>query len=207
MRKVIVLLTLVIVVVFPLTACTNSREDSSAALTARKASAQINTDNLMDIYFAGGCFWGVEEYFSRIPGVYDVTSGYANGYTKNPTYMEVSFMDTGHAETIHVQYDPDIVCLKTLTEQFFKIIDPISLNKQGNDIGVQYRSGVYYINESDKTVIQSVFDIEQQKYKSQIVTELLPLENYYLAEQYHQDYLKKNPNGYCHVDFSTLDDL
>jgi peptide methionine sulfoxide reductase msrA/msrB len=207
MRKAIVLLTLVITVVFPLTACTNSREDSSAALAARKASAQINTDNLMDIYFAGGCFWGVEEYFSRIPGVYDVTSGYANGYTKNPTYIEVSIMGTGHAETIHVQYDPDIVSLKMLTEQFFKIIDPISLNKQGNDIGVQYRSGVYYTNEADKAVIQSVFDAEQKKYTSQIVTELLPLENYYLAEQYHQDYLKKNPNGYCHVDFSTLDDL
>jgi len=207
MRKAIFFLTLVIAVVFSLTACANSRADSSAALTARKASVQINTDNLVDIYFAGGCFWGVEEYFSRIPGVYDVTSGYANGNTENPTYEEVSYKGTGHAETIHVRYDPDIVSLKTLTEQFFKIIDPISLNKQGNDIGVQYRSGVYYSNEADKAVIQSVFDAEQKKYTSQIVTELLPLEQHYLAEQYHQDYLKKNPNGYCHVDFSTLDDL
>ncbi len=170
-------------------------------------TVQINKDNLQDIYFAGGCFWGVEEYFSRIPGVYDVTSGYANGNTENPTYEEVCYQNTGHAETVHLQYDPDIVSLKTLTEQFFKIINPLTINQQGNDVGSQYRTGVYYTNKADKSVIQEVFDSEQQKYDRDIEVELLPLEHYYLAEDYHQDYLQKNPGGYCHIDFSSLDDV
>jgi len=160
--------------------------------------------NIKDIYFAGGCFWGVEEYFSRISGVYDVTSGYANGTTENPTYKDVCFNKSGHAETVHVQYNPDIVSLQTLTGQFFKIIDPISINKQGNDAGVQYRTGVYYTDGADLEVIQEVFNAEQQKYNNKIAVELMPLEHFYVAEEYHQDYLRKNPNGYCHVDFSSL---
>lgn len=172
-----------------------------------KNTIRINTDNLKDIYFAGGCFWGVEEYFSRIPGVYGVTSGYANGTTENPTYEEVCYRNTGHAETVHVQYDPAIISLKTLTRQFFKIIDPTSINRQGNDRGDQYRSGVYYTDEADKEIIRSVFDEVRRNYKNKIVTELVPLQHYYLAEDYHQDYLEKNPKGYCHIDFSSLDDI
>jgi len=167
----------------------------------------INIEKLKDIYFAGGCFWGVEEYFSRIPGVYDVTSGYANGNTENPSYNEVCFNNTGHAETIHVRYDPGLVSLNTLTVQFFKIIDPLSLNKQGNDAGVQYRTGVYYTDESDIEELKALFSSQQKKYKRKIAVELLPLKNYYLAEDYHQDYLKKNPSGYCHIDFSSLAEL
>ncbi len=167
----------------------------------------INTDNLKEIYFAGGCFWGVEEYFSRIPGVYEVVSGYANGNTENPSYEEVCHNNTGHAETVHIEYDPALVNLKTLTEHFFKIINPISKNRQGNDVGSQYRTGVYYTDETDLPILQEVFTAEQQKYDKPIVTELIPLENFYEAEDYHQDYLQKNPNGYCHVDFSSLDDL
>lgn len=172
-----------------------------------KNTIRINTDNLKDIYFAGGCFWGVEEYFSRIPGVYEVTSGYANGATENPTYEEVCYHNTGHAETVHVQYDPTIISLKTLTRQFFRIIDPTSINRQGNDRGDQYRSGVYYTDEADREIIRSVFDEVQRNYKDKIVTELAPLQHYYLAEDYHQDYLEKNPGGYCHIDFSSLDDI
>ncbi|MCL2136792.1 MAG: peptide-methionine (S)-S-oxide reductase MsrA [Coriobacteriia bacterium] len=164
-------------------------------------------DNLKEIYFAGGCFWGVERYFSLIPGVIDATSGYANGSTENPSYEEVCYLDTGHAETVRVLYDPSIVSLQRLTEQFFKIIDPLSLNKQGNDEGKQYRSGVYYTDQADRLVVQEVFEAVQQNYAQAIVTELLPLVNYYLAEDYHQDYLEKNPHGYCHIDFSSLDDL
>ncbi len=185
-----------------------AEETSMAEETGGNEEAvQIKKDNLKDIYFAGGCFWGVEEYFSRIPGVYDVTSGYANGTTENPTYGEVCYQNTGHAETVHVQYDPDVVSLKTLTEQFFKIINPLTKDRQGNDVGSQYRTGVYYMDEADKEVIQKVFDLEQQKYDQKIAVELLPLEHYYLAEDYHQDYLKKNPGGYCHIDFSSLDDV
>ena len=167
----------------------------------------ISTDNLKDIYFAGGCFWGVESYFSRMPGVYDVTVGYANGNTKNPTYEDVSYRNTGHAETVHVQYAPEMINLKTLTEHFFKIINPISVNKQGNDVGSQYRTGIYYVDEADRETIAAVMGLEQQKYEKPIVTELLPLSNYYLAEEYHQDYLVKNPNGYCHISFDSLSDL
>ena len=163
----------------------------------------INTSNLKDIYFAGGCFWGVEEYFSRIPGVYDVTSGYANGNTDNPTYEDVIYNGTGHAETVHVQYDPDIVSLKTLTEQFFCIIDPLSINRQGNDVGSQYRTGVYYTDATDVTVIKAVVNTEQQYYDREIAVEVLPLMHYCLAEEYHQDYLKKNPGGYCHIDLEN----
>jgi len=189
----------------PLTAATMLF--TAACSTNTVTSNGMSTDNVKDIYYAGGCFWGVEEYFSRIPGVYDATTGYANGITANPTYEEVCSGNVGHAETVHVRYNPDIINLKTLTAQFFKIINPLSVNRQGNDIGSQYRTGVYYTNESDKAIIQSVFDTEQHKYAQKIATELLPLKNYYLAEEYHQDYLKKNPNGYCHVDFRSLDDI
>lgn len=165
-----------------------------------------DTGNLRDIYFAGGCFWGVEEYFSRIPGVYDATSGYANGCTENPSYKEVCSQGTGHAETVHVRYDSDIVSLAALTRHFFKIIDPLSRDRQGNDIGSQYRSGVYYVDGSDRAIIQAVFDEVQKNYHRKIATELEPLEHYYLAEEYHQDYLARNPGGYCHIDFSSLED-
>ena len=205
MKKAIILTAILIWSVFFTAACKTANAADNKSVTENKEfqEVKINMDNLKDIYFAGGCFWGVEEYFSRIPGVYDVTSGYANGSSENPSYEDVCG-GIGHAETIHVQYDPSIISLKTLTEQFFKITDPLSVNKQGNDRGVQYRTGVYYTDESDKDVIQAVFDAEQQKYDKKIAVELLPLENFYLAEEYHQDYLKKNPNGYCHIDFGSL---
>ncbi|MCL1981448.1 MAG: peptide-methionine (S)-S-oxide reductase MsrA [Proteobacteria bacterium] len=162
---------------------------------------------LRDMYFAGGCFWGVEEYFSRIPGVHEVTVGYANGAKENPTYEEVCSGRTGHAETVHVRYDPNGVSLKTLAEQFFKIIDPTSGNRQGNDVGSQYRTGMYYVNDADKMILAAVMADEQKKNDQPLTVELLPLKNYYLAEAYHQDYLKKNPGGYCHISFDSLKDL
>ncbi|MDR1976890.1 MAG: peptide-methionine (S)-S-oxide reductase MsrA [Campylobacteraceae bacterium] len=163
--------------------------------------------NLQEIYFAGGCFWGVGEYFSRIKGVSGVTVGYANGVTSNPTYKDVCEGETKYAETAHITYDPAIVTLQTLTRQFFKIIDPTSLNRQGNDVGTQYRTGIYYTREDDKEVVFKVIQEEQKRFSKPIVVELLPLLNYYLAEEYHQDYLKKNPNGYCHITFESLKDL
>lgn len=162
---------------------------------------------LRDIYFAGGCFWGVEEYFSRIPGVHDVTVGYANGTKENPTYEEVCSGRTGHAETAHVRYDPNLVGLQTLAEQFFKIIDPFSLNRQGNDVGSQYRTGMYYVHEEDKPVLAAVMADAQKTYGKQPAVELLPLKTYFPAEEYHQDYLKKNPGGYCHINFDSLKDI
>ena len=158
--------------------------------------------NLHHIWLAGGCFWGVEAYFARILGVAKTTVGYANGKTDNPTYHDID--RTGHAETIEVSFDPSRIRLEELLVYYFNIIDPTAKNRQGNDVGTQYRTGIYYQDEADQLIIQAVIANEQKKYNNPIVTEVKPLQNYSLAEEYHQDYLEKNPNGYCHIDFSSL---
>ncbi len=162
--------------------------------------------NLSTIYLAGGCFWGVEEYMSRIAGVYDATSGYANGKTENPSYEDVIYQGTGHAETVRVLYDPNVVTLDELLTKFFKVVDPTSLNKQGNDVGTQYRSGIYYENDVDKELAMKHVEMLADSYEEEIVVEVIPLEHFYDAEEYHQDYLKKNVDGYCHIDMSVLND-
>ncbi len=163
--------------------------------------------SLREIYFAGGCFWGVEEYFSRIPGVVETSVGYANGSTKNPDYRSVCSGRTGHAETVRLLYDPQRVSLATLTRQFFTIINPLSVNRQGNDVGSQYRTGIYYSHAPDREELAALMAEVQAGYQQRLAVELLPLHNYWPAEEYHQDYLKKNPGGYCHIDFSSLEDL
>lgn len=154
------------------------------------------------IVLAGGCFWGVEEYISRINGVIDTEVGYANGNRKNPTYEQVCTGTTGHAEAVKVEYDENNLPLYTLLKKFFSIIDPTIENRQGPDRGTQYRTGIYYIDENEKDTILKVVQEEQKKYHKKIVTEIEPLNSFYEAEEYHQDYLKKNPNGYCHIDLS-----
>jgi methionine-S-sulfoxide reductase len=157
---------------------------------------------LKEIYFAGGCFWGVEEYFSRIDGVVETKVGYANGIKENPTYEEVCTGTTRHAETVYIRYDESVISLEELLTKFFNIIDPTSLNRQGGDIGNQYRTGIYYVDDNDKDVITNYIEKIRNNYKQKIVTEVSPLNCFYLAEEYHQKYLKKNPNGYCHIDLS-----
>ncbi|MCK9254080.1 MAG: peptide-methionine (R)-S-oxide reductase MsrB [Clostridiales bacterium] len=164
-----------------------------------------SNSRLADIWLAGGCFWGVQAYMARVPGVAETSVGYANGLTDNPSYEDVCRRNTGHAETVHVRYDPDRISLRDLLGYFFQIIDPTSLNRQGNDVGSQYRTGIYYLDQADLPAIQSVLAEEQKKYKRQIMTEVELLRRYDLAEAYHQDYLEKNPNGYCHVRFDSLD--
>ena len=156
------------------------------------------------IYLAGGCFWGTQAYFERLKGVTDALCGYANGKTANPTYEQVCRDNTGHAETVLVEYDPDLISLEKLLTEFFKNIDPTTKNRQGNDIGSQYRSGIYFVDEADAPVIQGFIASKQQDFTSPIVTEVLPLSNFYPAEAYHQHYLDKNPNGYCHVDLGLI---
>ncbi len=156
------------------------------------------------IYLAGGCFWGVEAYFSKLPGVVNTLAGYANGNTLRPTYKSVSTGKTGYAETVLVEYDPEKISLSELLEHFFSIINPTSLNKQGHDAGEQYRTGIYYTDKADKTVIDRVIEGESVKYSLPIVTEVEELKNFHAAEKYHQKYLEKNPNGYCHVDLSPV---
>lgn len=191
---------------------TDSTSGSLKATASSKYPANPNDNltfdenNLKDIYLAGGCFWGVEAYMDRVYGVYDVTSGYANGTTENPTYEEVITGKTGHAETVHVRYDPERTDLTTILDHFFTIIDPTSLNKQGNDRGTQYRSGVFFTDPAEQAVIEKVVNEQQKRYDDPIVTEVEALTSYTLAEEYHQDYLEKNPNGYCHVEFDSLED-
>ena len=162
---------------------------------------------LQEIYVAGGCFWGVEEYFSRIPGVVETCVGYANGHTPYPDYRSVCSGNTGHAETVRVQYDASKVSLATLVRHFFRIIDPISINKQGNDVGTQYRTGLYYTRTSDREILVALMAEMQARYEKPLAVELLPLQNFCPAEEYHQHYLKKNPGGYCHIDFSSFQDV
>ena len=152
---------------------------------------------MAEIYLAGGCFWGLEEYFSRIEGVEETTVGYANGQVESTNYQLIH--QTDHAETVHLIYDEKRISLREILLYYFRVIDPLSVNKQGNDVGRQYRTGVYYTNQADKAVIEQVF-VEQEKQLGQkIAVELEPLRHYVLAEDYHQDYLKKNPGGYCHI--------
>ena len=155
------------------------------------------------IYFAGGCFWGVEEYFSRIEGVVSTQAGYANGKTPKTSYYELS--KTHHAEAVEVTYDTKQINLAQLIDYFFAIIDPFSLNRQGNDIGVQYRTGIYFVDTSDLQIIKQAYLSIQKQYDKKIAVEIKPLENFVQAEEYHQRYLKKHPNGYCHINLDKIE--
>ena len=158
-----------------------------------------------DIYLAGGCFWGTEHFFKQVEGVVETEVGFANGHTENPTYKEVYTDETGYAETVHVRYNPDVVSLEFLLRMFFMAIDPVSLNKQGHDEGTRYRTGIYYTDADDVPVIDKVYAMEQQKYDQALAVEKQPLECFYTAEEYHQDYLDKNPDGYCHLPQSLFE--
>ncbi|QAA31609.1 peptide-methionine (S)-S-oxide reductase MsrA [Clostridium manihotivorum] len=154
---------------------------------------------MKEIVFAGGCFWGVEEFMSRIKGVVETKVGYANGEKVEPSYEEVCTGTTGHAEACYVKYDTNVVTLDQVLEEYWSIVEPTVLNRQGNDIGHQYRTGIYYINDEDKEIIVKSRDNNQKNYDKPIVTEIEPLKCFYDAEEYHQKYLKKNPGGYCHI--------
>ena len=157
------------------------------------------------IYFAGGCFWGTEHYFKMIKGVVGTTVGYANSIMENPSYKDVCSGDTLAAETVKVDYDPSSVSLEFLTRMFFHAIDPTSLNRQGNDIGTQYRTGIYYTDNEELAEIYKVFEEQRSTTEGEIVVEVKALQNFYAAEDYHQDYLDKNPDGYCHLPFTLFE--
>ena len=160
---------------------------------------------IKEIYFAGGCFWGTEHFFKQIDGVKDTETGFANGHTESPTYKEVYTDTTGFAETVRVRYDASRVSLRFLLRMFFKAIDPTSLNRQGHDEGTRYRTGIYFTDSADLPVIEEVWQEEQQRWSAPLVVEKQPLQNYYVAEDYHQDYLDKNPDGYCHLPLSLFE--
>lgn len=161
-------------------------------------------NNLKEIYLAGGCFWGTEHYFKQMEGVVETEVGYANGITENPTYKEVCTDKTRFAETVRIAYHPMKIGLRFLLQMYFKAIDPVSVNQQGHDVGSQYRTGIYYVDEDDLPIIEDVYREEQAKCNEPFAVEKRPLENFYAAEDYHQDYLDKNPDGYCHLPLSLF---
>ena len=153
---------------------------------------------MQTIYLAGGCFWGAQKFFDQFDGVVATKVGYANGLGENPSYQEVC-ADSGHAETVRIDFDEEKLPLTSLLEKYFMIIDPVSVNRQGHDEGIQYRTGIYYSDPSQLPGIEAVMANEQAKYEQPLAVEVGPLENFYAAEEYHQKYLDKNPGGYCHV--------
>lgn len=182
-----------------------NREGETREMAVNEANMAVNEEDLHTIYLAGGCFWGIEAYLKKLPGVYKTDVGYANGTTENPTYEQVCSNNTGYAETVMVVYDTTRISTEQILEGFFRVVDPVSVDKQGNDRGNQYRSGIYYVDEADKDTAAAVIAVQQEKYEEEIATEVLPLVTFYLAEDYHQDYLDKNPGGYCHINLNDAD--
>ena len=174
-----------------------------SAVTRGRANAATLTNNetgTKTICFAGGCFWGTEHFFKQIRGVVSTEVGYANGKTDTaPTYEEVSTETTGFAETVRVTYDPAVITLDQLIQLYFQTIDPTSLNRQGNDQGTRYRTGIYYTDEADAETIHRAIAALAVKLGKPVAVEEGKLRNFYPAEEYHQDYLVKHPTGYCHI--------
>ena len=155
------------------------------------------------IYLAGGCFWGMQQFFDQFDGVVSTQVGYANGPDTAPSYRDVC-NDSGHAETVRIDYDPAVIRLPELLEYYFMVIDPLSVNRQGHDEGIQYRTGIYYTDETQLPEIRAVFAAQEKKAGAKLAVELEPLRNFFPAEEYHQKYLDKNPGGYCHIPGSYL---
>ena len=150
------------------------------------------------IYLAGGCFWGMQKFFDQFDGVISTEVGYANGPDRAPSYQDVC-ASSGHAETLRIEYDPQHISLTQLLNYYFMVIDPLSVNRQGGDKGIQYRTGIYYTGASQLPEIEAVYKAEEEKAGAKLAVELRPLESFFPAEEYHQKYLDKNPSGYCHI--------
>jgi len=162
----------------------------------------FNPSNIREIYVAGGCFWGIDAYLARVIGVYATESGYANGHIENPTYEMVCTDTTGFVEVVHVKYDITKITLRALLDEFLTVVDPNSFTGDVAAYGTQYRSGIYYTDEADLPIINEIMDELRLKSERPVGIEVEPLESYFSAENYHQDYLEKNPDGHCHVIFN-----
>lgn len=173
-------------------------------MACQMESNSINRVEMNTVYFAGGCFWGTQHYISRFPGVSGSVVGYANGNLPDPTYQQVYTDQTGHVECVKVTYDNELISLATLCRLFFRSIDPLLMNRQGDDVGTRYRTGIYWVEESDREVIEQVCHEVQSLYDSPLAVEKEQLTCFYPAEEYHQEYLYKNPDGYCHLSLSLI---
>ncbi|MDP6339570.1 MAG: peptide-methionine (S)-S-oxide reductase MsrA [Candidatus Marinimicrobia bacterium] len=171
---------------------------SSIAFGQKKGNKSMSNQELEVATFGGGCFWCVEAVFERVEGVRDVVSGYAGGHTINPTYKDVTRGDTGHAEVCQIHFDPNEITYEEILKVFWQAHDPTTLNRQGNDYGTQYRSAIYYHNKNQQLSAESAILDAKDMFKDPITTEVKPLDKFYKAEVYHQDYFKNNPNvPYC----------
>ena len=178
-------------------------EDADGSQKGNNKMRTYDETKVKTVYLAGGCFWRLEAYMQKLNGVEDAISGYANGKTENPSYYDLK--TSGHAETVKVVYNPLIISLEDILAHYLRVVNPVSVNKQGNDVGTQYRTGIYYTDEAEKAIIENVLAKEQTKHDKPIAIEVEPLRQFYEAEEYHQDYLEKNPGGYCHIDLSLAD--
>jgi len=199
MKNIFILLGMILSIAVFATSCGDSKKLKSTE-TKKENETIMDNKNVKEVYFAGGCFWGTEHFFQQIRGVVGTEVGYANGNKKNPTYEEVISHTTGFAETVKVKYDPEQVDLTLLIDLYFKTIDPTSLNKQGNDRGDQYRTGIYSTDKETEAIVKQEVAKLAKNYSKPILVETIPLKNFYSAEDYHQDYLDKNPGGYCHIE-------
>jgi len=198
MKNILILLGVILGIAVFATSCGDAKPKSTEI--KKENETVMDNKNVKEIYFAGGCFWGTEHFFQQIRGVVGTEVGYANGNKTNPTYEEVVSHTTGFAETVKVKYDPEQVDLKLLIDLYFKTIDPTSLNKQGNDRGDQYRTGIYSTDKETEATVKAEVEKLAKNYNQPVVVETIPLKNFYKAEDYHQDYLDKNPGGYCHIE-------
>ena len=207
MKNILTVVALIFgVAVFAATTFSCSKAQVKPIKENNKTETNMEGKNIKEIYFAGGCFWGTEHLFQLVRGVVATEVGYANGKIKNPTYEQVVSHTTGFAEAVKVQYDADEVNLPLLIELYFKSIDPTTLNRQGNDVGDNYRSGIYSTDEATATVVKTEVAKLAKNYQKPVVVETIPLQNWYKAEDYHQDYLVNNPGGYCHVPLSVFEE-
>lgn len=198
---IFIVILLILLIVLSFNFLKNNFTETSNNKDKEEVSADVkDIKNKNEIYLDGGCFWGVEGYFKKIPGVIDTSVGYSNGKTNSTNYRNLK--KTDHAETVKIIYDKDIISLQELLEHYFRIIEPTSINKQGNDKGRQYRTGIYYTNKNDKLVINEIIRQKQENYEEKIAVEVAHLNNFILGEDYHQDYLDKNPGGYCHINLT-----
>ncbi len=206
-------LLLLLSVVVGLSGCAVKSQDISPSISGEETMPRKPEVEIMDfsnetenvIYLAGGCFWGLEQLMQSIPGVIDAQSGYANGTgDEEANYSAVCVGDTGFRETVRVEYDPEQVSLDALLLAYFYVIDPTVQNRQGNDIGTQYQTGVYYTNETAKQTVERIAELERSR-SDKFYVEIGPLLNYYPAEEYHQNYLEKNLYGYCHIPWEEME--
>ncbi|MGI5829322.1 MAG: peptide-methionine (R)-S-oxide reductase MsrB [Bradymonadia bacterium] len=199
--KIFNLLICIIASVFVVFACSPSADKAAKAGEIVKLKAS-QVEGFESIVVAGGCFWGVEAYFQRVAGVLKTEAAYTNGNSRQTSYNELQ--NSGHAEAVRIDYDANKISLEEILLHYFRIIDPSSLNKQGNDVGRQYRTGIYYESPAQKRIIDKVVAQERKKHDT-FAVEVRELENYVSAESYHQNYLQKNPNGYCHINPDAAD--